>query len=143
MISLNKLVQTIVGTATPTIQWLCGMLFQGVSGYATGVGAGGAVTQITNKATAVTLNTACGQITTNNAALNATTSVAFTLNNSLIGANDRISVWLVSGNTAKSYVVNIDAVAAGSCSIALRNYTAGNLSEAVVIGFMVSKGSIS
>ena len=143
MISLNKLVQYIANTATPTIQWLCGALYQGQLGYASGVGAGGVVAQLTNKATAVTLNTLCGQITTDAANLGAATSVAFTLTNSNIGANDNVRVWLVSGNTANSYLVSVDAVAAGSCSISLRNYTAGGLAEAVVIGFMVEKAAIT
>ena len=106
-------------------------------GYATG--AGGTVTQITNKATAVSLNKTCGQITMNNAALGATTTVAFTLNNTSIAATDGVLVWIVSGATALSYSVQVEAVAANSCSIAVRNYTAGPLSEAIVLGFAVVK----
>lgn len=106
-------------------------------GYATG--AGSTVTQATSKATGVTLNTACGTITMNNAALNAGTSVAFTLTNSVIAATDLVIVNIKSGATALSYNTEVEAVAAGSCSICLRNYTAGNLSEAVVLSFAVIK----
>lgn len=107
-------------------------------GYSTG--AGGAVTQATNKSTAVTLNNVTGTITMNGAALNAGISVAFTLNNITIAATDTVIVNIKSGATANSYTVSVDAVAAGSCSISLRNYTGGNLSEAVVLSFTVIKG---
>lgn len=106
-------------------------------GYATG--AGGTVTQATSKATGVTLNKVCGTITLNAAALAAATSVAFTLTNSAIAATDVLIVSLKSGATANSYFASIDAVASGSCSISLRNYTAGSLSEAVVLFFVVIK----
>ena len=51
-------------------------------GYTTD--AQGSVTQATSKSTAVTLNKSAGTVTMNNAALGATTSVSFTLNNSFI-----------------------------------------------------------
>lgn len=110
-------------------------------GYATG--AGGAVTQATSKSTGVTLNAYSGTITMNGAALNATTSVAFLLTNSCIAATDVLIVNLKSGNTANSYFVSVDAVSAGSASISVRNYTAGNLSEAIVLQFAVIKGVAS
>lgn len=107
-------------------------------GYMTG--AGGSITQSTNKGTAVTLNTATGQITTSNAALAANTTVAFTLNNSQIAANDTIVIHRISGGTDLSYRVWIDKVGAGTASIALRNETGGSLSEAVVLQFSILKG---
>lgn len=107
-------------------------------GYATG--AGSTVTQLTSKATGVTLNKACGQITMHNASLAATTSVSFTLTNSAIAATDVVIVNIASGATTNSYITTVQAVAAGSCSITLRNYTAGALGEAVVLNFAVIKG---
>lgn len=107
-------------------------------GYATG--AGGTVTQSTNKSTGVTLDKTTGTITMNNAALNAGVSVAFTLTNSTIADTDVVVINIKSGATANSYTVSVDAVSAGSCSISLRNYTGGNLSEAVVLSFCVIKG---
>lgn len=107
-------------------------------GYSTG--AGGTVTQATSKSTAVTLNKVSGTITMNSAQLNATTSVQFTLTNSCIAATDVLIVNLKSGNTAGSYFVSVDGVAAGSATISLRNYSGGNLSEAVVLSFVVVKG---
>jgi hypothetical protein len=111
----------------------------GAIGYTTGCG--GAITQLTSKSTAVTLNAATGTITTHNATLNTVTSVQFTLTNSVIGASDVVLVSLKSGNTAGSYFVSVDAVAAGSCVMSLRNYSAGNLGEAILINFCVLKGA--
>ena len=108
----------------------------GTFGYGTGRGT---VTQETNKSTGVTLNAPCGSITMNGAALNADTTVSFTLTNSSIAANDILLLNHISGGTAGSYVVNAQA-AAGSASINVRNITAGSLSEAIVIGFAIIKG---
>jgi hypothetical protein len=107
----------------------------GVFGYGTGRGT---VTQATNKSTGVTLNAPCGAITLNNATLNADTTVSFTLTNSSIAATDLLILNHVSGGTAGSYLLNAQA-AAGSASINVRNITAGNLGEAIVIGFAVIK----
>ena len=100
-----------------------------------------AVTQATSKATGVTLNRLGGAITTNAAALAATTDVSFTLTNSTIGVDDQITVWRKSGGTAGAYAVSVDSVAAGSCVITLRNKSGGSLSEAPVIGFTVIKAA--
>lgn len=106
-------------------------------GYATG--AGGAVTQATSKSTGVTLNKVCGAITMNNAALGNNNSVSFTLTNSAIAATDVVAVSIKSGATAGGYLLLVDAVAAGSCQISLRNHSGGSLSEAVVVNFAVIK----
>jgi len=97
----------------------------------------GQVTQQTNKSTAVTVNKSAGQITMNGAALNATTNVTFTLNNSTISANDVIVLSVASGATAGAYNCWVSSKATGSCTITVRNITAGNLSEAIVINFAV------
>lgn len=110
-------------------------------GYATG--AGGTVTQGTNKSTGVTLDKVCGQITMHNAALNAGTAVSFTLTNSAIASTDTVRVNIQSGATANSYNVDVTAVAAGSCRIQLRNFSGSNLSEALVLNFAVLKGVTS
>lgn len=105
-------------------------------GYA--AAAQGTVTQLTSKATGVTLNKSAGQITMNNATLNATTNVAFVLTNSTISAKDVIIV-NVAGGVASNETYNcwVSGHAAGSATIVLRNISAGNLSEAVVINFAV------
>ena len=107
-------------------------------GYATG--AGGVETQLTSKATAVTLNKICGTITMNNATLNRETAVSFTLNNTSIAADDVVVVSIKSGATVNAYNVAVTAVAAGSCRIQLHNILSGtDLSEAVVLNFAVIK----
>jgi hypothetical protein len=107
----------------------------GAFGYISGAGT---ITQATNKATAVTLDSPSGQITLNGAALAADTTVSFTLTNSSITANDVLILNHLSAGTAGSYLLNAQA-AAGSASINVRNITAGSLSEAIVIGFAVIK----
>ena len=107
-------------------------------GYATG--AGGVVTQSSTKATGVTLNKASGQITMNNAALAAAAEVAFTLTNSAIAATDVVVVSVATGGTSASYGLSVTAVAAGSCEITVSNWSAGSLSEALVLNFAVIKG---
>lgn len=106
------------------------------AGYVTGEG--GTVTQATSKATGVTLNKKCGQITMHNASLAADTTVSFTLTNSTIAATDLLVLNHVSGGTAGAYLLNAQA-GAGSASINVRNITAGALGEAIVIGFAVVK----
>jgi len=100
----------------------------------------GAVTQLTDKSTAVTLNKSAGRITMNNAALAGSTAVSFTLNNSLISTNDVITVCISSvttGSTAGAYTSYVSNMSAGSASITLRNLSATSYSEAVVINFCI------
>lgn len=106
-------------------------------GYA--AGAGGTVTQATNKSTGVTLNKVCGAITMNNAALAAGTIVSFVLTNSAIAATDVLVLNHISGGTIGSYTLNAQC-AAGSATINIRNNTAGSLGEALVLQFAVVKG---
>jgi len=104
-------------------------------GYA--LAAQGAVTQLTDKTTGVTLNKSAGRITMNNASLAASTAVSFTLTNSLISAKDVIVVCISGGATAAAYTTYISSMAAGSAVITLRNMTAGALLEAVIINFAI------
>lgn len=113
----------------------------GSFGY--GTGSGGTVTQATSKATGVTLNKPSGQITTASDALAANTAVSFTLTNNKIAANDIPKVVIKSGATAGAYVVQVGAVAAGSCRISIRNMTAGSLSETLVLQFNIEKGAVA
>jgi hypothetical protein len=98
----------------------------------------GTVTQLSSKATAVTLNKPAGVITMNNASLNTATNATFTLNNSFISANDTIILTISGGQaTPGSYNVFANALTAGSVSITLRNISGGPLSEAVVINYAI------
>jgi len=98
----------------------------------------GTVTQLTDKSTGVTLNKSAGQITMSNATLNATTNVAFTLTNSTISAKDVVIV-NVAGGVASNVTYNcwVSGHSAGSCTFVLRNISAGNLSEAVVLNYAI------
>lgn len=107
-----------------------------------GSGAGGTVSQATNKSTGVTLNARCGQITMNAAELAADTAVSFTLTNSSIAATDVLILNHASAGTLGAY--NLAArCAAGSATISVRNLTAGALSEAIVLSFAVIKAATS
>jgi hypothetical protein len=106
-------------------------------GYSTG--AGGTVTQLTNKSTGVTLNKICGQITLNNAALADATNVKFTVTNSAAAATDTVTVNHSSGGTAGAYQVWCSKVAAGSFDVSVRNVSGGSLSEAAVLNFIITK----
>lgn len=120
-------------------------LFEIGAGTAIGypVGLGGAVTQETDKATTVVLNKVCGQITMNNAALNAGIEVSFTVTNSTVAAGDVVLVNHSSAGTGGSYLVQANTIAAGSFKITVSNASAGNLSEAIVLTFIVFKAAAS
>lgn len=107
-------------------------------GYATG--AGGTVSQITSKATGVTLNKITGTITMNAAALAGGTIVSFILSNTSVAATDLLVLNHDSGGTLGSYGLNA-ATATNAATIYVRNNTAGSLSEALVIAFAVIKGA--
>jgi hypothetical protein len=110
----------------------------GAVGYATG--AGGTVTQLTNKSTGVTLNKLCGQVTMNNAALAAAAIVEFTVTDSQVAATDTVNLVLASGAAAgTAYRYWISGIAAGSFKVTVENRSGGSLSEALVFAFAVLK----
>ena len=110
-------------------------------GIGYGPGAGGTVTQSTSKATAVTLNKPCGQITTHNATLNTGSAVLFTVNNSLVTAADNV---ILSGDAVSAnYNITAKTNKTGSFDIVIRNLTGSNLAEAIVINFAIIKGATS
>lgn len=108
-------------------------------GYATG--SGGTVTQLTNKSTGVTLNTICGAITLNNAALADATNVSFTVTNSKVAAADAVIVNHSSAGTAHAYQAFANNMTAGTFDITVRNVSGGPLSEAIVITFAIIKAA--
>jgi hypothetical protein len=74
----------------------------------------------------------------NNANLVANTAVSFTFTNSAIAATDQLIVTHQSAGTAGSY--NFAALpGAGSAVVTVRNVTAGDLAEAIVIRVTVIK----
>lgn len=131
---------TVLDLTRPLNVYTNGLTSSGATapiGYATG--AGGAVTQSTNKSTGVTLNKVCGQITMNNANLASGAEVSFTLTNSVIAPTDCVVVNVASGATAATYTVTVDAVASGSCRITVGNHSASGQAEAIVLNFVVIK----
>jgi hypothetical protein len=113
-------------------------------GYGTDSGVGSTVTQATSKATGVTIDKICGQITTHNASLGSGDSVAFRVTNSTVAATDVIMLSLASGGTAAAYDYGIDKVGSGYFDIYLFNYNGGGaLAEALVINFVVIKSVAS
>ena len=133
------MVTPVIGAATGTSLSTTGnqvISGTGKQGYATG--SGGVVTQATSKATGVTLSKSTGQITLDAAALAASTTVSFTLTNTVIEAGDILIMNHISGGTAGSYSLNAQS-AAGSASINVRNISLASLSEAIVIAFAVIK----
>jgi hypothetical protein len=110
----------------------------GEIGFATG--AGGTVTQTTDKSTGVTLNKPVGEIVMDDDELADDTVVTFTLTNDKIAATDIVIVHHADVGTPGEYQVQCTAVAAGSCDISVRNISGGSLSEAIVLHFAVIKG---
>lgn len=104
-------------------------------GYATG--AGGTVTQATNRTTAVTLDKICGSITMFTAA-GSSTAASFTVNNSTVAADDVIILNQRSGTNLYDFLVT--DVSAGSFRITFRT-TGGTASDAPVINFAVIKAA--
>lgn len=88
-------------------------------GYSTG--AGGAITQLTNRTTGVTLSTPTGQITTNNTTLAAEAAAVFTVTNTKVLIGDVIAVSIQSGSNGGNTKVTVNTVAAGSFVIQVAN----------------------
>lgn len=107
-------------------------------GLGYGTGSGGTVTQLTSKATGVTLNKANGSIVMNNAALAASTTVTFTVTNSTVASGDIIILCSAGGGTVPSYNFWAQSFS-GAFNVNVRNISGGSLSEALVINFAVIK----
>lgn len=104
-------------------------------GYATG--AGGAITQQTDKSTLVVLSKMAGAITMNNASLAAGAIVTFTVTNTAIVATDVVVAVHGSAGTGGAYDVRAHSVGAGSYKISVQNVSAGDLAEAIVLNVAV------
>ena len=99
-------------------------------GYSTG--AGGAVTQITTAATAVTLNKPCGQITTVALTTAAAAEEAFVVNDSLVDANDVVAVCTTYAGAGKP-IVSVTNVGAGVFTVNITNVHASAALDAVLV----------
>jgi len=108
-------------------------------GYSTG--SGGAVTQITSRATGVTINTICGQITTDTTSLAAEASAKFTVTNSSVAEADVIVISFRDAVALNTNCVVTDT-AAGTFEITVinGNVAAGTAETgAIIINFAIIK----
>lgn len=104
-------------------------------------GSGGAVTQITSRATGVTLSKRVGQITTTADSLAAVTIAAFIVTNTTVAATDNVIVTKVSGDVDTS--IWVSAVGAGSFTVSLlNNHASAADTTALVLNFEVRHGAI-
>ena len=112
-------------------------------GYATG--AGGAVTQITSRATTVVTVPAacmCGAITTDTSSLAAEVSAEFQVTNTAVAVGDVVVASIRSGTNGGNTAVTVSTVAAGSFKLRVsNNNAAGGTAEtgAIIINFAVIK----
>lgn len=105
-------------------------------GYATG--AGGTITQITSRATGVTLNKLSGTITMFSSAVAINGVSTFTFTNSFISATDFVLVQHISATNGGAWGISVVA-GAGSCTITLRNNTTASITEATPLRFLILK----
>lgn len=133
-IPLLNAANTWSATQTNSAGWLSSSPSAGI-GYTTG--AGGSVTQLTSRTTAVSINDVSGDITLFSAA-GVGSWTSFTVNNSAIAATDTISLSVKSATN--TYVLaNATAVAAGSFQISFIAVV-GTATDAPVFNFNVIKG---
>lgn len=107
-------------------------------GYETG--AGGTVTQLTSRTTAVTLNKLCGNITMFSAAQAINAMVTFTLTNSYIAAGDYLLVQHISATNGGAWGIST-VTGAGSATISIRNNTTASITEATPLKFFILKAT--
>lgn len=121
------------------------LLTSGTGALGYGEGAGGTVTQLTSKSTAVTLNKPSGQIITSNSALAAGGIVSFVLfNNTHTSIIDILNIQCVNSSNADKY--NIWAANNGpgfGIVVFIKNISASTLSDVLTINFSIIKGANS
>jgi len=139
---------TTLGATTPST--VKGTTVEATTSIGYPTGTGGSVTQLTSRTTGVTLNKICGEIVLFAAAISGHEADEFTLTNSTIGAHDIVTVCIKNGAAAatrKYYQVNVVAVAAGSCVIAVGNNDNASIpsagTESPVIAFAVIKAVVA
>lgn len=120
-------------------------LATGTGGIGYGTGAGGTVTQLTNRSTGVTLSKMSGTITTDTTSLAAGASAEFTVTNTLVAIGDVIVVSQRSGSAvaagvAGTTIVEVVGVAAGSFILSVNNNSSTTAETgAIIINFAVIK----
>lgn len=111
-----------------------------VNGRVTGDGA--AVTQITSRATGVTINANCGTIQTDTSSLAAEVSAVFIVTNNKVAIGDVVVLSIQSGMVALNTSVSVTTVTTGTFKITVcnGNAAAGTAETgAIIINFLVLK----
>lgn len=140
---------TVVGAIIgPSVSVTAGLKSSGPTGAGIGysTGAGGAITQITNRTTGVTLSKLSGTITTANNSLAAETAATFTVTNTTVAATDTVVVSISGGSNGGNTTVTVTTIAGGSFNITVANQNAsGGAAEtgAIVINYAVFKAVAS
>lgn len=128
------------GIACPVINGTLTPIAATTAAVGYGTGAGGAVTQATNRTTGVTLSKMTGAITTHNASLAALAAATFTVTNTRVMATDVVVVSKRSGSTNVKTTIRVSAVANGSFNITVHNIDASTAETgAIIINFAVIK----
>lgn len=141
------LVTPVIGAATGTSVALTGKITTTSAstgiGYATG--AGGAVTQITNRSTGVTMvpnPCTSGTITTTTSSLAAEAAAAFIVTDSAVAIGDVVVVSIQSGSNGGNTAVTVSTVTNGTFTILVsNNNAAAGTAEtgAILINFAIIK----
>ena len=101
-------------------------------------GSYGTVTQLTNKATGVTLNKTCGTITTANAQMAPGALVAFVVTNNKVSGLDTVIVNIASGASAAfAYLAAVITVTDGAFTINLTNQSSNAYTDVLKINFSI------
>lgn len=109
-------------------------------GYANG--AGGNITQLTDRTTGVTLGKVTGQITTNTASLAAGAAATFTVTNDFITEQDVVILNIQSGATTVQTNVRVTAVALGTFNITVENNHPSTAEVgAIIINFAIIRAT--
>lgn len=144
----NELVDVVLeleaadGVLTPTTVTASGAITstgdtEGI-GYATG--AGGAVTQITDSSTAVTLNKICGQITTVALTTAAAAEEVFDVNNSVLISTDVVVASISGYSGSGTPFVTVRKTSDGIFRLVISNlHASAALDEAITINFAIIK----
>jgi hypothetical protein len=136
----NVLATPILGNATASSLTVTNQIAStGTSGVGYGTGAGGIVTQSSNKGNDVTLDKICGQIITSNSSLAAAAEITFRVKNSTIDANDVVIINQQSSTGFGSYYVGAGRIDAGEFYVVISNLSTGSLSQALTLNFAVIK----
>jgi hypothetical protein len=98
---------------------------------------GGNVTQLTNKATAVTCNGRTGRITMSGAALTGGDIVTFTVNNTYVQQYDLIILNMKDPIRANTYVSTVAGVGVNNFNVQIQNADNNSHSDAIVLSFAV------